>query len=140
MVEARVTHIDGLRFEATAGSGHLVVMDGDAAFGGRNSGVRPMELLLVGLGGCTGMDVISVLKKKRQDVTGLVISVKGEKAEHHPKKFTNIKIEFLVRGRNVSEEAVRRAIELSMDKYCSVKATLEGTARVDFDYRIEEEG
>lgn len=139
MVSARVSYIDGLRFEATAGSGHLVAMDGDAQFGGRNSGVRPMELLLVGLGGCTGMDVISILKKKRQDVTGLVINVNGEKAESHPKKFTDIRIEFVIRGRSISEEAVRRAIELSMDKYCSVKATLEGTAKVDFGYRIEEE-
>lgn len=140
MPSAKVTFVDGLRFVATAGSGHSVVMDGDPEFGGKNSGARPMELLLVGLGGCTGMDVVSILKKKRQDISALEIDVTGEKADEHPKKYTSIRIEFLIRGRNISEEAVRRAIELSMDKYCSVKATLEGAARVSFGYRIEEEG
>jgi putative redox protein len=138
MPSAKVTFVDGLRFVATAGSGHSIVMDGDPEFGGMNSGARPMELLLVGLGGCTGMDVVSVLKKKRQDVSALEIDVTGEKADEHPKKYTSIRIEFLIRGRNISEEAVRRAIELSMDKYCSVKATLEGVAKVSYGYRIEE--
>jgi putative redox protein len=138
MPSAKVTFVDGLRFVATAGSGHSIVMDGDPEFGGMNSGARPMELLLVGLGGCTGMDVVSVLKKKRQDVSALEIDVTGEKADEHPKKYTSIRIEFLIRGRNISEEAVRRAIDLSMDKYCSVKATLEGVAKVSYGYRIEE--
>ncbi len=85
------------------------------------------------------MDVVSILKKKKQEINGVEIEVKGEKAENYPKKFTDIDIEFIVRGRNVSEDAVKRAVELSMEKYCSVKATLEGSAKVTWSYKIIEE-
>ncbi len=139
MMEAKVKYVDGMQFVGEASSGHAVVMDGDAKFGGANTAVRPTELLLIGLGGCSGMDVVSVLKKKKQDVRGLEINIKGQKAETYPQKFTHIDIEFVVRGRNVSEEAVKRAIDLSMEKYCSVKATLEGCAEITFRYRITEE-
>lgn len=139
MLKARIHHVEGLQFVGTSSSGHALVMDGDPAVGGQNSGPRPMELLLLGIGGCSGMDVISILKKKKQDVTGIEIAVKGEKAEDYPKKFTDITLEFAVRGRNISEEAVKRAVELSMNKYCSVKATLEGTAKVKFSYTIIQE-
>lgn len=139
MLKARIHHVEGLQFVGTSSSGHALVMDGDPAVGGQNSGPRPMELLLLGIGGCSGMDVISILKKKKQDVTGVEIAVKGEKAEDYPKKFTDITLEFVVRGRNISEEAVKRAVELSMNKYCSVKATLEGTAKVKFSYTIIQE-
>ena len=97
-----------------------------------------MELLLIGLGGCSGMDVVSILKKK-QEINGVEIKVKGEKAEIYPKKFTDIDIEFIVRGRNVSDDAVKRAVGLSMEKYCSVKATLEGSAKITWSYKIIEE-
>ncbi|MCL5024751.1 MAG: OsmC family protein [Nitrospirae bacterium] len=137
-MEAKVTYVDGLRFLGEASSGHAVVMDGDPEYGGKNTGLRPTELLLVGLGGCSGMDVISILKKKRQDVRKLEITVKGQRAEDHPKKFTDITIEFIVTGRALSEEAVKRAVDLSMDKYCSVKATIEGVAKISFAYRILE--
>ncbi len=135
-MEARITHVDGLRFVGEASSGHAIVMDGDTKFGGRDTAVRPTELLLIGLGGCSGMDVISILKKKQQDVRGLEMNVKGRKADTYPQKFTEITIEFVVRGHNISEEAVKRAVDLSMEKYCSVKATLEGSAKIDFTYRI----
>ena len=138
-MEAKVKYIDGLQFVGEAGSGHAIVMDGDTKFGGANTAVRPTELLLIGLGGCSGMDVISILKKKKQDVKGLEINVKGQKAESYPQKFTDITIEFVVKGRNLSEEAVKRAVDLSMGKYCSVKATLEGCAQITFSYRIVEE-
>ncbi len=139
MTNAIVTYVQGLQFIGEASSGHAIVMDGDPEVGGHDTGLRPMELLLVGLGGCSGMDVISILRKKKQDVTGLKISLKGQKAENFPKKFTDILIEFTVSGRNISEEAVKRAVELSMNKYCSVKATLEGTAKISFNYKIIQE-
>jgi putative redox protein len=138
MMEARVTYVDGIRFVGEASSGHAIVMDGDAKFGGGKTAVRPTELLLIGLGGCSGMDVISILRKKQQQVRGLEINVKGKKAEAYPQKFTDIAIEFVVTGHNISEEAVKRAVDLSMEKYCSVKATLEGCAKIDFSYRIVE--
>jgi len=84
------------------------------------------------------MDVVSVLKKKKQDIRGLEINIKGKRAEEHPKKFTDIDIEFVVTGRSISEEAVKRAVNLSMEKYCSVKATIEGCATITFSYRIVE--
>lgn len=139
IMEAKVKYVDGLQFVGEAPSGHALLMDADTAVGGRNTAVRPTELLLIGLGGCSGMDVVSVLKKKKQDVRGLEINLKGTKAEEYPQKFTDITIEFVVRGRNVSEEAVKRAVELSMNKYCSVKATLEGCAKINFSYKIIEE-
>lgn len=139
MLEAKVTYVNGLQFLGEAASGHAIVMDADAGVGGRNTGVRPTELLLIGLGGCSGMDVVSILKKKKQEIKGVEIKIKGEKAENYPKKFTGIDIEFIVRGRNVSEDAVKRAVELSMGKYCSVKATLEGSAKVTWSYNIIEE-
>lgn len=139
MSEAKVTYIGGLQFVGVATSGHAIVMDGDIEVGGKNTGSRPVELLLMGIGGCSGMDIVSILKKKKQEVRGLEINVKGQKAENHPKKFTDINIEFVVRGRNIAEDAVKKAVELSMEKYCSVKATLEGSAKITYNYRIVEE-
>jgi putative redox protein len=139
MLTARITYVDGMQFVGCSESGHALVMDADSSAGGRNTGLRPMELLLVGAGGCSGMDIISILKKKRQEVTGLEIQVKGEKAGDYPMKFTDITLKFIVRGRNISESAVQRAIELSMTKYCSVKATLEGGAKIGYSYKIIDE-
>jgi len=139
MVKAKVTYVDGMQFVGEAGSGHAIVMDGPPETGGKNTGLRPMELLLLGIGSCSGMDVISILKKKKQSVSGLEINVQGQKAKQYPQKFVGIDIEFVIRGKNISEEAVKRAIELSMDKYCSVKATLEGSAKIEYLYRIIEE-
>ena len=135
-LEAKVRYVDGLQFVGEVSTGHAIVMDGDINAGGKNTGLRPMELLLVGIGGCSGMDVVSILKKKKQDVRGLEINVRGEKAESYPKKFTDITLEFVVTGKNVSEDAVKRAVDLSMEKYCSVKATLEGSSKINFSYRI----
>jgi len=139
MTNAKVTHVQGLQFVGEASSGHAIVIDGDLVVGGHNTGLRPMELLLLGIGGCSGMDVISILEKKKQNVTGFEINVKGKKAENYPKKFTEINLEFVVKGSNISEDAVKRAIDLSMNKYCSVKATLEGSARINFSYTIIQE-
>jgi putative redox protein len=136
MTNAKVTYTQGLQFVGEASSGHAIVMDGNPEVGGHDTGLRPMELLLVGLGGCSGMDIISILKKKKQDITGLEINVKGEEAEKYPKNFTEIDLEFVVKGRNISEDAVKRAIDLSMNKYCSVKITLEGSSKINFFYKI----
>jgi putative redox protein len=139
MPKAKVKYIDGLQFVGQADSGHAIVMDGDADGEGKNTGLRPMELLLIGIGGCSGMDIVSILKKKREKVSDVEINVSGKKAEDYPQKFTDIDIEFVVKGKNLSEAAVKRAVQLSMDKYCSVKATLEGTAKVTYKYLIVEE-
>ena len=139
MKTAKVTYVQGLQFVGEASSGHAIVMDSDPEVGGHNSGPKPMELLLIGIGGCSGMDVVSILKKKRQDITGIEVNVRGEEAEDYPKKYTGITLEFIVRGRNISEDAVKKAIDLSMNKYCSVKATIEGSAKVNFSYRIVSE-
>ena len=139
MVKAKITYTGGMQFIASADSGHAVVMDADTDVGGSNTGSRPMELLLMGIGGCSGMDIISILKKKKQQVIGLEADVSGTMAEDYPHKYTEINIEFIVRGKAVSEEAVKRAVQLSMEKYCSVKATLEGSAKIAFSYKILEE-
>ena len=139
MKSAKISYIQGLQFVGTASSGHAIVMDGAPGVGGNDTAPRPIEFLLFGIGGCSGMDVISILKKKRQDITGLEISVKGKQADTHPKKLIEIDLEFVVKGKNISEDAVKRSIELSMNKYCSVKATLEGSAKVRFSYKIIQE-
>jgi putative redox protein len=136
MLNAKVKWVDGLQFVGESGTRHAIVMDGDMEVGGKDTGMRPMELLLIGLGGCSGMDVASILQKKKQQVTDIDINVKGEKADTYPKKFTEIEIEFIVSGKDLLEEAVKKAVELSMEKYCSVKATLEGVAKISFSYRI----
>ena len=135
-MQANVKFVDGLQFVGEASSGHAIIMDGDPEFGGSDTGIRPSELLLVGIAGCSGMDVISILRKKKQEVTGFEIRVDGDKADSHPKKFTDITLKFIIKGKNMSEEAVKRAVGLSMDKYCSVKATLEGVAKIDFSYEV----
>jgi putative redox protein len=136
MLTAKVKWVDGLQFVGESGTGHAIVMDGDKEVGGNNTGIRPMELLLIGLGGCSGMDVASILQKKKQQVTDIEINIKGQKADTYPKKFTDIEIEFIVSGKDLTEDAVKRAVDLSMEKYCSVKATLEGAAKINFSYKI----
>jgi putative redox protein len=136
MASAKITYVKEMQFVGESSSNHSIVMDGSASAGGHNSGLKPMDLLLLGIGGCSGMDIISILKKKRQDVTGLIINVTGRNAEDHPRKFEDISLEIIVKGRNISEEAVKRAVDLSMTKYCSVKANLEGSSNITFTCRI----
>ncbi len=138
MSNARIKWVDGLQFVGESGTGHAIVMDGDTDVGGSNTGMRPMEMLLVGLGGCSGMDVASVLQKKKQIITDIEINVAGEKADSYPKKYTGIQIEFIITGKDLSEDAVKKAVDLSMQKYCSVKATLEGTATISYSYKVVE--
>ena len=139
--EAKVTWIGpGLRLVGEASSGPAIVIDhvlpGEE---GRETGPRPMELLLIGLAGCTAMDVVSILKKKRQPFTGLEVRATGERAETHPKVYTRIHLEFIVKGKGVDPRAVERSIELSQTKYCSASAMLSKTAEITTSYRIVEE-
>jgi putative redox protein len=135
---AQVTLEKGMRFDAEAGSGHHVTLDAAEHGGGQNLGFRPMELLLVGLAGCTGMDVISILRKKRQDVTGYEVQVRGVRAEDHPMVFVEITVEHVVTGHSLQPEAVARAIALSEERYCGAGAMLGKVAHLTHTYRIVE--
>jgi putative redox protein len=123
-------------FVGVTPSGHAQAIETDSA---RSSAATPMELLLIALGSCTGVDVISILKKQRQDVTDYRIEVKGERRDEFPRSFTRLEVKHVVRGHNVSEQALARAIELSDQKYCSVAATLRGAAEIVTTYEIEQE-
>ncbi|MCG6550700.1 MAG: OsmC family protein [Candidatus Magnetominusculus sp. LBB02] len=138
-MKAKLTYVNGMKFVAEADSGHAIVIDGDHEAGGDDAGLRPSELLLIATGGCSAMDVISILKKKKQEVTGFEINVTGDKAAAHPKRFQKVVVEYVVKGKNISEEAVVRAVELSMTKYCSVKATIDGGVPVEYTHKIVEE-
>ncbi|GBE05286.1 hypothetical protein BMS3Abin10_00909 [bacterium BMS3Abin10] len=136
MGKARVTLINNLQFVGTADSGHAVVMDAPGSVGGTNAASTPMELVLMAFGGCSGMDVVSILKKKKQDVRNLEINLDGKKADNHPHMFTEMHIEYVLTGKDLSEEAVKRSIQLSLEKYCSVGATLSKAAKITHSYRI----
>jgi putative redox protein len=138
-LDASVDLLEGMAFRATTGTGHQIVMDAAPDVGGGDTGPRPMEMLLVGLGGCTGIDVISILRKMRQDVSGYQIRLHGERATDHPKVFTSITVEHVVRGRGLSPDAVKRAVELSATRYCSAAAMLGRVARIDETYRTIDE-
>ncbi len=139
MLEAKVSLLDGMEFVGTSSSGHKVTMDTSPAGGEQDKGPRPIELLLIALGGCTGMDVIGVLRKMRQNVTGYEIIVRGERATEHPMVYTEITVEHVVKGKDVSPDAVKRAVELSETKYCSVGAMLGKAAKVTHTYTVVDE-
>jgi putative redox protein len=142
MAQRAATYIDltlqnGMRFEAFNEDDISVTLDAPPKYGGSGTGFGPMQMLLIGLGGCTGMDVISILRKKRQDVTGYHIEVTGVQAEEHPRIFTDISLKHVLTGNNLSEEAVRGSIELSESKYCGALAMLEKAARISSTYEIQ---
>ena len=137
-MKARVKWIEGVSFAGQSGSGHSVVMDGAPEAGGRNLGVRPMEMLLLGLGGCTAFDVISILRKARQAVADCAVELEAERAETVPKVFTRIHAHFVVTGRDLDPAKVARAVELSAEKYCSASAMLAKTAVMTHDFEIRE--
>jgi putative redox protein len=124
---------------AESGSGHAVVMDGAPEAGGRNLGLRPMEMLLAGTGGCTAFDVVLILKKGRHAVSGCEVSLSADRAETDPKVFTGIHFHYKVRGRRLKPEVVARAIELSKDKYCSASIMIAKTALITYDFEILDE-
>jgi len=133
----KVKWIDGMRFVATDGMGHSIVMDASKQSGGENSGFSPMQLLLIALGGCTGMDVAHIMRKQRQQVNDLEILVSGERVEEQPRVYDNIHVEYRIKGKGIKENAVQRAIQLSEDKYCSVGATLRTKAKVTSNHIIQ---
>ena len=123
---------------AESGSGHAVVMDGPPDFGGRNLGVRPMEMLLMGMGGCTQFDVLLILQRGRHDVSFCEVELEAERAESPPKVFTRIHAHFKVGGRGLTEKAVERAVKMSAEKYCSASIMLGETAEITHDFEIVE--
>ncbi len=128
--------VDGMSFVAETGSGHAFVMDGAPEGGGRNLGPRPMETVLAGTGGCTAYDVVVILKKSRQQVSGCEVQLHAERADADPKVFTRIHMHFVVRGRDLKTSVVESAIKLSHGKYCSASAMLAKTAQITYDYEI----
>lgn len=137
-MEAKAIWKGKLSFDGTASSGFSLPMGAGVDAGGNDDGFRPMELLLVGLAGCTAMDVISILQKKHQDVTEFTVDVLAERADGHPKVFTRINIEYIIAGRSIDPNAVERAIELSETKYCSVQAMLNAAAQITHTTKIIE--
>ncbi len=137
-MKARIKWVEDVMFVGESGSGHALVIDGPPEYGGRNLGIRPMELLLQGLGGCTAFDVMLILKKSRQQVTDCVVEVEAERAETEPKVFTRIHVHFIVTGTGLKENVVKRAVQLSAEKYCSASIMLGKTAEISHDFEVRE--
>lgn len=137
-MKARVKWAGEVSFTGETETGHTVAMDGPPDAGGRNLGPRPMELVLIGTGGCTSFDVVHILKKARQQITGCVAEIEAERAATDPKVFTRIHFHFVVTGKNLKPEQVARAIDLSAEKYCSASIMLGKTAVITHDFEIME--
>ena len=137
-MKAQVKWLGGRAFEGSPDSGHSVIMDSSPDFGGEDRGVRPMELLMLGMGGCTSIDVMNILEKSRQDVTACVAEISAERAETEPKVFVRMHVHFKVTGRNLDAQRVQRAISLSAEKYCSASIMLGKTAEITHDFELIE--
>ena len=138
-MKARIKWVEQVTFLAESGSGHAVVLDGAPDAGGRNLGVRPMEMLLMGLGGCSAFDVVLILRKGREEVKDCVVELEAERAETDPKVFTRIHMHYKVTGRSLAPAKVERAIALSAEKYCSASAIMAKTAVITHDCEVIEE-
>ncbi|MFA6596818.1 MAG: OsmC family protein [Ignavibacteriaceae bacterium] len=136
--KAFVKQVKGITFVGKTDSNHWITMDGPEEFGGSNAGIRPKELLLLGLGGCTGSDVASILGKKKVKLEGFEMNITSEVADEHPQVFTKIHIEYVFQGKNLPKEAIEKAIELSQTKYCAVTKMFEKAAEVTHSYKIVE--
>lgn len=139
-MQARIKWVQDATFIGESGSGHAVVMDGPPDHGGRNLGIRPMEMLLLGMGGCTAFDVVMILKKSRQPVADCVVELEAERADSEPKVFTRIHAHFIVSGNGLTEKKVKNAVRLSAEKYCSASIMLGRTAEISHDFEIRETG
>ncbi|MDX1823412.1 MAG: OsmC family protein [Thiohalomonadales bacterium] len=138
-MKAKIKWVEEMTFVGESGSGHSVLMDGPPDLGGRNLGIRPMEMILLGLGGCTSFDVMLILKRARQSVTDCVVELEAERAESNPKVFTRIHVHFIVSGENLKENQVKRAVDLSAEKYCSASIMLaQAGVEITHDYEIHE--
>jgi putative redox protein len=137
-LKARIKLSEGVTFIAESGSGHAIVVDGSPDVGGRNLGARPMELVLMGTGACSAIDVVLILRKARQVIEDCVVELEAERAESEPKVFTRIRMHYVVTGKGLNPAQVERAINLSKDKYCSASAMLAKTAEITADFEIVE--
>lgn len=137
-MKAKVSWLEGMTMVAESGSGHAVVIDGPPDLGGKNLGPRPMEMLLLGLGGCASIDVISMLRKSRQAITDCVVEIDSERAETEPKVFTKITMHFVVTGKSVESTKVERAVNLSAEKYCSASIMLGEMAEISHSFEVVE--
>ncbi len=135
-MKARVKWVEAATFIGESASGHAVVMDGPPENGGRNLGVRPMEMLLLGMGGCTAFDVVHILRRSRQAVSDCVVELEAERAPEPPRVFTRIHVHFIVRGEGLTEKQVARAVRLSAEKYCSASLMLGQVAEITHDYEL----
>jgi len=135
-MKCRVKWLDHMSFVGESDSGHSVVMDGAPESGGRNLGIRPLEMLLLGMGGCTSFDVISILRKSRQQVQDCVVELEAERATEVPKVFTEIHAHFVVSGKDLDEKKVARAVDLSANKYCSASIMLGKTVTITHDFEV----
>ncbi len=135
-MNTRIKWVEGAAWVAESSSGHAVVLDGSEEIGGRNLGMRPMEMVLAGLGGCSAMDVLHMLRKSRQALRDCVIEIEAERAESIPKVFTKIHLHFIVSGIDLKESRVKQAVSLSAEKYCSVSQMLNKTAEISYDYEL----
>jgi len=138
MMQARIKWVDGAMFVGESGSGHALVMDGSADHGGRNLGVRPMEMLLLGMGGCTSFDVVNILHKGRHEIVDCVAEISAQRVDAIPSVFSSIHVHFIVSGKNISPAAVKRAVQLSAEKYCSASIMLEKSVAISHDFEIIE--
>ena len=136
-MKARVKWVDGMMFTGESGSGHAIVLDGAPENGGRNLGIRPMELMLLGLAGCTAFDVVLILKRGREPVSDCVVEVEAERAEVDPKVFTKIHLKYVLKGQSLSPEKVERAIRLSKEKYCSASIMLSQVAEITHSWTVD---
>ena len=139
-MDARVKWVEQRTFLGESGSGHSVVMDGAPDAGGRDLGVRPMEMLLLGMGGCTAFDVVDILRKSREPVEDVVIELSGERSEEIPKVFTRIDVKYVITGKGLNRDKVERAVHLSADKYCSATIMMGATAEITHTIEIVEAG
>ncbi|RLA25596.1 MAG: OsmC family protein [Gammaproteobacteria bacterium] len=137
-MEVRVKWVDGMMFLGESESGHAIVLDGPPEIGGNNMGVRPMEMLLIGMGGCTSIDVMQILQKGRQNITDCVAEISAERVDTIPKVFSKIHVHFIVTGNDLKEAVVARAIKLSAEKYCSASIMLEKAVEISHDFEIVE--
>ena len=137
-MKARVKLIEGVSFVGQSESGHSVVMDGPPESGGKNLGVRPMEMVLMAAGGCSAIDVVSILQKGRHDVTDCEVKLTSERREEAPRLFTHINLHFVVTGKELKDAAVSRAVDLSAEKYCSVALMLEKAVKITHSYEVIE--
>lgn len=138
-MKTKIKWMQDVSFKGSSESGHEVVLDGPEELGGKGLGMRPMEMMLIGMGGCTSFDVVTILKRSRQQITGCIAEIEATRADEIPKVFTSIHIHFLIKGIDLQEKAVERAIELSANKYCSASIMLGKSVKITHGFVISEE-